>query len=54
MMELIKIICLIQIAMLNKNLVQDYKYYIILVALEIKKVGEWNVELKGVAQCCAI
>ena len=36
-----KIICPIQISMLNKKLMSDFKYGIALIALESGKVAEW-------------
>ena len=44
----------IQIVMLNKNLMSDFKYYIVLIALETREVAQWNLEWEGSAQCCAI
>ena len=44
----------IQIVMLNKNLMSDFKYYIVLMALETREVAEWNLEWESSAQCCAI
>ena len=44
----------IQIAMLNKNLMSNFKYYIVLIALETRKIAEWILEWKDPVQCCAI
>ena len=43
-----------QIVILNKNLISDFKYDIVLIVLESAKVAERIFEWKGPPQCCAI
>ena len=48
-----KIICRIRISMLNNKLMSDFKYDIALIALGSRKVAEWILKWKDLAQCCA-
>ena len=48
-----KITCPIQFSIPEKSLKLNFKYDIILIALESRKVAEWTLEWKGPAQCCA-